>query len=174
MKKTLLLIVALIVSTATINAQRNGSDQDGKEKNKDMMTQFFNAKVKMLKEKLVMDDAQTEKFIPVYKAYLDEMHETFKKNKPQKKSEDVKTNEDACKVLTEGIDGRIQVLNVQKKYLPKFSEVLNTAQLMKLMRVENDMQRQVRKEFDRRGPGKQAKDDNPGRAPKDCPAGNQD
>ena len=150
MRKLTLLVVAMMVSVAAMNAQTTtGTEENDQEK----MAKFFNAKVKMIKEKLVMDDEQTEQFIPIYKEYLAEMHETFKDRPARKEREEVKGTEDATKILTEDLDGKIQVLTVQKKYISKFAEVLNGNQLMKLMRTENDIQRMVRKESKRRGPG---------------------
>lgn len=135
-----------MVSVAAMNAQNPQPRRDSLETDQERMARFFNAKVKMFKEKLLMDDAQTEKFIPIYKEYMTEKYETFK-NRPSKAERDeLKDNESATKILTEDIEGKIEMLNIEKKYVGKFAEVLNDQQLMRLFKIENDMQRMVRKE----------------------------
>lgn len=142
-KKIIFLVFALILSAVSIEAK-----QDNTKSKEERMEQFFNARVKKMKQELMLSDEQTKQFIPVYKAYLDEMRKDFKGKKQQRdEMQKVTTNDEACKVLTESIDGKIRVLNVQKKYIPKFSKVLNTQQLMKLLKVENDMQRKIRAEW---------------------------
>lgn len=146
MKKMIFIMLSLILSTAAVEAQPNPRKMNNEEK----MTKLFNAKVKMMKEQLLMSDEQTEQFIPIYKAYLNDMRKEFKDSRHHKRGNmrpDVKTADDACKVLTEDIDSKIRMLNTQKNYIPKFSKVLNAQQLMKLLKVENDMQRKIRREW---------------------------
>lgn len=149
MRKLMLLLVAAVVSATAVNAQTTQTTEDDSQ---EKMAKFLNAKIKMIKEKLLMDDEQTENFIPIYKEYLAEMHESFKDRPARQERQEISSSDDAAKILTEDIDGKIQVLTVQKKYITKFAEVLNPQQLMKLMQAENDIQRMVRKESKRRGP----------------------
>lgn len=142
-KKIIFLVFTLLLSTVSIEAK-----QDNQRSKEERMEQFFNARVKKMKQELMLSDEQTKQFIPVYKAYLEEMRKDFKGKKRQHdEMSKVTSNEEACKVLTENIDGKIRVLNVQKEYIPKFSKVLNTQQLMKLLKVENDIQRKIRAEW---------------------------
>ena len=150
MKKILILAIVAIMALPVV-ADDSSKNADGKARNSDRMTQLFNAKVKMMKEKLLLTEEQTEKFIPVYKEYMEAIGKTLGKRPPE--VGDVKTVDEASKVIIDGLNVKIKVVEVQKTYIPKFAKVLTPQQLLKLLPAESDIQREVRKEFKRRAIG---------------------
>ena len=139
----------MIIAIATISAISMMAAGQGKTKKQNLSpeerkAQMINARVKTMKEKLLLTSEQTEKFIPLYQEYLEEMGKQFGK-RPRKK-EEVKTIDEAQAQVLEGLNGKAKVIEIQKKYVPRFAKVLTPQQLVKFLPVEGDMQRMVHKE----------------------------
>lgn len=139
----------MIIAIAAISAISMMAADQGKTKKQNLSpeerkAQMINARVKTMKEKLLLTSEQTEKFIPLYQEYLEEMGKQFSK-RPEKKAE-VKTIDEAQAQVLEGLNGKAKVIEIQKKYVPRFAKVLTPQQLVKFLPVEGDMQRMVHKE----------------------------
>ena len=65
MKKRILLIAVMIATTASAIAQKNIDPAKAEE--------IFNSRVKFMQEQLKLTPAQTEKFVPIYKNYLESL-----------------------------------------------------------------------------------------------------
>lgn len=121
----------------------------GKKLNQEQALMLFNAKMKMMQEKLALTDEQTEQLIPVYKNYLQELDAVFKSRKYPRRYKPTSA-EDACNVMTERLDVNASVIQLQKKYIREFAKILNADQVMKIYRVEGQIQHEIRKEKRRR------------------------
>ena len=139
-----ILAVALcLLVTVPAQAQRPG------KLSKEQAEQLFNAKMKMMQEKLSLTDSQTEQLIPLYKNYIGELNDIFKSRKYRRGYKPADAN-DACNVMTERLDINARVIELQKKYIRRYAEFLNADQVMNIYRVEGQIQREIRQEKRRR------------------------
>ena len=141
---SILIITLCLAMAAPAQAQRGY-----KKLNKEQAEQLFNAKMKMMQEKLALSDEQTEKLIPVYQNYLNELETVFNSRKHPRRYKPTSAD-DACKVITERLDINARVIDLQKKYIREYAKFLNADQVMKIYRVENQIQREIWKEKRRR------------------------
>lgn len=139
---TIFLIIACALMAAPSIEARGGLDQEQRDK-------LFTAKMKMMQEKLDLTDKQTEQLIPIYHDYLDELETIFKSRKYRRRFNPTTTQE-ACNAITERLDINARVIDLQKKYIVEFAKILNPDQLMKIYRVEAQIQHEIRQEFRRR------------------------
>ena len=147
-----ILIFAIAVVTALGLAAAGPKNPKGiKLSKEDRQAQMLNARVKMMKERLLLTDEQTEKFIPLYKEYMEEMGKQFGKNRTKKP--EAKTIDEAKAQVIADLDGKARVLEIQKTFIPRFAQILTAPQLVKFLPVEGDMQRMVHKERLRRAKG---------------------
>ena len=142
--KRLMIIAIAAISAISMMAAGQGKTKKQNLSPEERKAQMINARVKTMKEKLLLTSEQTEKFIPLYQEYLEEMGKQFGK-RPEKKAE-VKTIDEAQAQVLEGLNGKAKVIEIQKKYVPRFAKVLTPQQLVKFLPVEGDMQRMVHKE----------------------------
>ena len=142
--KRLMIIAIAAISAISMMAAGQGKTKKQNLSPEERKAQTINARVKTMKEKLLLTSEQTEKFIPLYQEYLEEMGKQFGK-RPRKK-EEVKTIDEAQAQVLEGLNGKAKVIEIQKKYVPRFAKVLTPQQLVKFLPVEGDMQRLVYKE----------------------------
>ena len=129
-----IILIALCCIAAGLEMQA----QDRKGLDKEQAALLFNAKMKMMQEKLSLTDSQTEQLIPLYKNYIGELNDIFK------------SRNDACNVMTERLDINARVIELQKKYIRRYAEFLNADQVMNIYRVEGQIQREIRQEKRRR------------------------
>ena len=139
---TIFLIIACALMAAPSIEARGGLDQEQRDK-------LFTAKMKMMQEKLDLTDKQTEQLIPIYHDYLDELETIFKSRKYRRRFNPATTQE-ACNAITERLDINSRVIDLQKKYIVEFAKILKPDQLMKIYRVEAQIQHEIRQEFRRR------------------------
>lgn len=149
MKRIMIFAIA-VVAALGMAAAGPRSPKDANLSKEERQARMLNARVKMMKERLLLTDEQTEKFIPLYKEYMDNMGKQFGRNKAKKP--EVKTIEEAQAQVIADIDGKARVLEIQKEFIPRFAKILTAPQLVKFLPVEGDMQRMVRKERMRRMP----------------------
>lgn len=131
---TLVVIMAVSMGGFGLMAQ-NTPDAPAHKRAKQKPTpeQMMDMYVKMMEEKLVMDDATAAKFTPLYREYLQAMRDCRPAvNKEVKKAE--MTDAEIEKAIQDRFDARQKALDVQKKYFKKFKEVLNAKQLEKVFR----------------------------------------
>ena len=115
-----------------------------------------NQMVKML----MLDDAVTVKFVPVYQNYLKELRECRLMNRKQslsRKGTGVKP--EPKPLLTDAeveqqIKGRFaqsrKILDIREKYYDEFRKILSPKQIMKIYQTEQNNAHKLKKEFDRR------------------------
>lgn len=140
-----IILIALCCIAAGLEMQA----QDRKGLDKEQAALLFNAKMKMMQEKLSLTDSQTEQLIPLYKNYIGELNDIFKSRKYRRGYKPADSN-DACNVMTERLDINARVIELQKKYIRRYAEFLNADQVMNIYRVEGQIQREIRQEKRRR------------------------
>ena len=145
----LLIALCMIASTADVQAQRRND-----RLNDEQATLLFNAKMKMMQEKLALTDKQTEQLIPIYKNYVTELDAIFKSKKFRRRHKPANADE-ACEIMTERLDVNARVIELQKKYIREFAKILNADQVMNIYRVESQIQREIRREKRRRSEARQ-------------------
>lgn len=138
MKHYLILILSLVFCLP-MAAQR--------PQNPDVQERFFEAKAKEMCERLQLTAEQKEKFLPIYKAYDEEMRKTWTKYRVEK---DSKNSVERTKMR---LKRQEKLQEIRLKYLDKFSKVLSGNQVENFYKVENDIQERAKraKESHRRG-----------------------
>lgn len=142
MKKLLLMIIIMAACTFAISAEpRQLSPQQAET--------VFNAKMKTMQAKLNLTAGQTEQFMPIYRSYIRSIRSI---KRPERVTDKVTISSDeAYKALSEQLKYKQRILGVQEKYLAQFKDILTGQQLMKLLKVEYNMQKCIRDERNRRG-----------------------
>ncbi|MFT3737242.1 MAG: Spy/CpxP family protein refolding chaperone [Breznakibacter sp.] len=104
-----------------------------------------NAKVEYIKEKLALDDAQTEKFRTVYLAYEREQAQLGKLRnlRMNNVNADSIPAEDAEKLIAARFDFAQKQLDLRKKYFTEFQKVLSPQQIIKLYQAETEIRQKV-------------------------------
>ena len=143
------LYTIILIALCCIAAGLEMQAQDRKVLDKEQAALLFNAKMKMMQEKLSLTDSQTEQLIPLYKNYIGELNGIFKSRKYRRGYKPADSN-DACNVMTERLDINARVIELQKKYIRRYAEFLNADQVMNIYRVEGQIQREIRQEKRRR------------------------
>lgn len=118
MKVRLLIMAMLVAFTSFVNVQ---AQQPGKPKHGNKV-EF---RVKRMADKLMLDDSQKEKFVPLYKEYL----EAKAACRPQLVFGKELTDEQIEANLEAMMDVREKSLKIDKKYYKKLSKVLDAKQL---------------------------------------------
>lgn len=104
-----LLIVAFLLTTAASYGQRNGNDNERIEA----------LKIAFITQKLSIKSSEAEKFWPVYNAYQSDV-----KKIPVREGDVLKNEE--------------RLLNIRKKYRPRFASILGDERANQLYNVEKD------------------------------------
>lgn len=112
MKKYLLFFLMIFGSTSFLIAQ-NGNGQRGEK--------IQALKIAFLTQKLKLTSAEAEKFWPVYNEYEQEV----KGIRAEKTDDDVLENEQ-------------KLLDIKKKYKPKFEKILNSEKVITLYNAEKE------------------------------------
>ncbi|MGM9828641.1 MAG: hypothetical protein ACI30C_01240 [Muribaculaceae bacterium] len=134
MKRFILIFTAFALTASALCAQRKIDPAKAEE--------VFNAKVKYMQEQLLLTPEQTEKFIPIYKEFLNEVREIKRPAKPQKEDE-IKSVDEAAQVVIDRINYHRAVLDAQEKCIGKLKSVLTAPQLMKFIKCEKAMQSKI-------------------------------
>lgn len=134
MKRFILIFTAFALTASALCAQRKIDPAKAEE--------VFNAKVKYMQEQLLLTPEQTEKFIPIYKEFLNEVREIKRPTKPQKEDE-IKSVDEAAQVVIDRINYHRAVLDAQEKCIGKLKSVLTAPQLMKFLKCEKAMQSKI-------------------------------
>lgn len=143
------LYTFIIITLCCMAANPCLQAQGHRHLNKEQAELLFNAKMKMMQEKLSLTDSQTEQLIPLYQSYTKELNDIFKSRKYHRGYKPASAD-DACNIITERLDINERVIKLQKKYIRKYAEFLNADQVMNIYRVEGQIQREIRKEKRRR------------------------
>jgi hypothetical protein len=145
MKRIALIFSVVLCCFAALSAEPNLSQ--------DQIDRIFNAKVKMMQDQLDLSPAQTERFIPVYRSYCNEVRNLFHSHpRPDKRAATV-SSDAACRFVLGNLKTKETVLRIQQKYIPKLSKILSPQQLLMFLKVESDIQHQIMGEHSRRNGG---------------------
>ena len=130
------LTCLMIGSQLGLSAQTSvNKDKKKRHTPEQVMEHQTNQMVKML----MLDDATTAKFIPVYQNYL-------KEPEPKPLLTDAEVEQQ--------IKGRFaqsrRILDVREKYYNEFRKILSPKQIMKIYQTEQNNADKLKKEFDRR------------------------
>ena len=138
-KHRLLLFILSLLLAIPMAAQRphNGNVQ----------ARFFEAKASEMCAKLLLSPEQKEKFLPIYKAYDEEMRAVWTKYRVGKNCTD--SMERTKMRLTR--QAKSQELRL--KYVDKFSKVLTAKQVEKFYKTENDIQQRAKHRKEQRKDG---------------------
>ena len=134
MKRFILIFTAFALTASALCAQRKIDPAKAQE--------VFNAKVKYMQEQLLLTPEQTEKFIPIYKEFLDEVS-AIKRPARYEKENEVKTVDEAAQIVIDRINYLRAVLDAQEKCIGKLKSVLTAPQLMKFLKCEKAMQSKI-------------------------------
>lgn len=124
----------LLGSTITMAAQdEQKSDKIGKHPTAEQMEQI---KCKRMVKELMLDDATSAKFIPLYKQYLKELKACKPHDKDMKNAEKkgTLTNATAEKLIKEQFTQTRKKVDIQEKYYGEFHKFLTPQQILKLYR----------------------------------------
>ncbi len=154
-----ILVVLLMGSQMTLSAQ----NADNKErKQRPTQQQMMKMQVDQMVRALMLDDATTIKFTPVYEKYLKELRECRMMNrKPRtekakatdanaKKERPSMTDDEIATMLRNQFTQSRKMLDVREKYYNEFSKILSQKQILKIYQQEKMNANKFKKEFERR------------------------
>ena len=112
---------------------------------------FKEAKLREFVYHLEITDAQKPAFVEVYDRYEAEMKATVgERPRPDKRPE---TTEEAAALVKERIAHQQKAQDVRLKYVDEFAKVLDARQLVRLYKVENEIQQKLMDRRGQHGPG---------------------
>lgn len=118
------------------------------EKSETVNQRYFDAKIREFVYRLELTDSQRDAFIPIYKQYSAEMRATV--GIRQKDKERPATSEEAAARTKEHIERQQKAQSVRLKYVDEFATVLKPWQLSRLYDVEDQIQRKLLNEKNKR------------------------
>lgn len=135
--KKIALIMALVVTFAmSAVAQPKQLSKEDQEK-------LFNGKAQMMQKKLGLSEEQTAKFLPLYKAYQEDISKIKHPQRVEPKSSSL-TSDQAYNAVVSQLKFKEDILKMQEKHLKKMKDVLTPQQLMQFLRAENAVQASIR------------------------------
>lgn len=137
MKRIFTIIAATLVAATmfTANAQRpEGRGEKGERPTPEQMAQF---RAQKMAEALELDEATTEKFLPVYTLYLTESRE-LNKHARHEKSENL-TDEQIEAQIKEGFEKSQKLLDLRVAYFEQFKQILDIRQIRRMYGIEKQM-----------------------------------
>lgn len=146
MKNKLMILALVIMSNAAFAQTPSERSKASKENYHQKMMEM---RINYVRENLVLNDGEMEKFIPIYKEKLEKITAIRKDSKQA--SRDLRKNIES---LTEAeVDARMkkkfetqqEVLNIEKEYYEKFKKVTSAKNLVTLQSVERKFQMDVMK-----------------------------
>ena len=154
MKKYLFMVMAAVMmlgGSITVNAQ---VAQNGKERLHLTVDQIIQKRTEKMVQTLMLDDATSAKFIPVYSQYLKERLEC-RNMKPKHMGTDINTKTDAevDKMIQDNFAQSRKILDIREKYYAKFHKILTPKQIMKIYQVEKNDVGKMKKEMMKRQRG---------------------
>ena len=132
MKRYFIIPMLLLAAAFSAQAQENGDAFNEK---------FFEAKILEFVYQLVFTDAQKAAFVPVYKQYDEAMKAALGKPEHHGKPE---TKEAAAAVVKARIERQQKAQAVRLDYVDAFADVLEPRQLLKLFKVETQIQNKLK------------------------------
>ena len=154
MKKYLFMIMAALMmlgGSITVNAQNM---QNGKERKHLTEEQVIQLRTDKMVQTLMLDDATSAKFIPLYSQYLKEkMACRGMKSKHMDKDIDTKTDAEVDQMIQDNFAQSRKILDIREKYYAKFHKILTPKQIMKIYQVEKNDVGKMKKEMMKRVKG---------------------
>ena len=132
MKRYFIIPMLLLAAAFSAQAQENGDALNEK---------FFEAKIREFVYQLELTDAQKAAFVPVYKQYDEAMKAALGKPEHHGKPE---TKEAAAAVVKARIERQQKAQAVRLDYVDAFADVLEPRQLLKLFKVETQIQNKLK------------------------------
>ena len=140
--KQILIIALMVATTATSFAQGRGFQRPDRE-------QLQAARIAFLTNRLDLDTEQAKVFWPIFNEYEKEKETLIKSYNQQKRRLAAKdgfrniSDEDADKMIEIYLEQKTAQLELEKKYLVRFKEVLDAKQTWALVRFESEFRREV-------------------------------
>lgn len=145
MKKSLFLILFLILTTTSINAQQNN-----REKINLLKTSY-------LTDALNLTPQEAQKFWPVYNMYNDKikaskkaLESIMRKNMESSEGNDIITEEQALTSINEILALEETIYNNQTEMTKALLKVLPAKKVIKLQKAERDFNKRILQEYGRR------------------------
>ena len=150
------LLFAFCMQTTALAQEKKDKKVEKKEVAARMTpAQRINRQTTYVARELMLDDATTAKFAPLYQKYLGDLEACQKHCREAygPKNKDQKTQLTDAQI-EKRIEGRFaqahQILNIREKYYREFKKFLNPRQIQKMYKAEKSIQKRVRKEVERR------------------------
>lgn len=126
--KSLLFVLLLFVGSLATAAQST--------RTRSFSQRLFDAKVAEISQCLNMSKAKEKKFVPIYREYSEEMIRAW--------NELVTNSADETEQLKQSVRRQERSQAIRLKYTDRFATVLSAAEIRKLYKVENEIQRRLR------------------------------
>ncbi|MDR1197586.1 MAG: hypothetical protein LBK94_01045 [Prevotellaceae bacterium] len=145
MKKLLIILLSAILCVSADAQQKFEKKRHFKNSEKPNKEEIIEQKCKKAADKLMLDDVTAVKFIPVYKAYLNELSENIGFKKLNKDGE---TNDsDIDKNVRENFAKARKAVDIREKYYSEFRRFLSAKQAKTAMKLF-DGKRMKGRQFD--------------------------
>lgn len=185
-----LLAALLMGSQMTLSAQNKENKQRKQRPNPEQLVKM---QTDRMVKALMLDDATSAKFTPVYEKYLNELRECRMMNHKPRVKRDVPqgteandaaeaqkpqmTDAEIAKQIKDQFAQSRKMLDIREKYYNDFSKILSQKQIMKIYQMERNNAEKFKKEFDRRKGHKPGQGQHQGQRPgqkKDAPRQTQE
>ncbi|WP_339610167.1 hypothetical protein [uncultured Roseivirga sp.] len=147
--KKIIFSLFILASCLSVSAQSGRSSQDERDK-------IQKAKIAFLTNRLELSVDQAKLFWPLFNEYDSKKIELSKEYSKKKKAiyekyEDSRNmkEEDADELLFIYLDQKQAELDVEKTYMKKFNEVLNSRQVWRMVSFESDFRRSLYRQMSR-------------------------
>lgn len=165
MKKYLLIIAAAMI----IGAPTAMKAQDSTRVKRPHLTkeEIVQNRTNQMEKTLMLDDATTAKFAPLYSQYLTDLM-NCRPERPEmgkrgeKPKMDAQTDEQIEKMIQSRFEQSQKILDIRKSYYAKFRKILTPKQILKIYDSERDNAGKFKNEMQRRGNGHGGFDGHPG------------
>ena len=94
-------------------------------------------KIAFITDRLSLSEKEAEKFWPIYREYENEK-KALREERIFKNWKDEMTDQEADKMLENIMDIKSKDLEIEKKYVSKFKQVISTKKIMQLYKAERD------------------------------------
>lgn len=144
--------IYFVLSIFMFSFAMNMSAQEKTKKESLTPEQRIEIRAKRLSEKLMLDEATSAKFVPLYTSYMSELQDVRNSRKEAKRGE--MSDAQIVEKLKSRFSDEATIAEIKESYVSKFSKILTARQLEKVFSYKGDKTR-----FDNRKPqGKKAFD----------------
>ena len=157
MKKMIaLLAIAFVSAGIALNAQPKKGGPDQPRPTREQMVEFQCMK---LVEELALDDATADRFVPVFKAYKNDIFAVKQKYQPAKKEVEPgaeparKTDAEIEQMILNRFAQSREIVDVRESYYKKFRAFLSPRQIQKIYDQEKNQGHGMKHEQMNRGGG---------------------